>query len=168
MKPTVIATGLTALPASLRVTWNDGIAGEFASIWLRDNLPEDRDAHSGQRLVDVMDIPAEPRIQSARLQADTVTINWQGEARPASIPLAWLHQCATGDRGRPELRVRRWLEAAGLAPQRDFAVLSYAELGGATAARLDWLTRLLQDGIAFLRGVPQREHAILEACAHIG
>ena len=168
MKPTVIATGLTALPASLRLTWNDGTAGEFASIWLRDNLPEDRDAHSGQRLVDVMDIPAEPRIHSAQLHADTVTINWQGEARPASIPLAWLHQCATGDRGRPELQVRRWLEAAGLAPQRDFAVLSYGELGGATAARLDWLTRLLQDGIAFLRGVPQREHAILEACAHIG
>ena len=67
MKPTAIATGLTALPASLRVTWNDGTAGEFASIWLRDNLPEDRDAHSGQRLVDVMDVPAEPRIQSARL-----------------------------------------------------------------------------------------------------
>ena len=42
------------------------------------------------------------------------------------------------------------------------------ELGSAAAARLDWLTRLLQDGIAFLRGVPQREHAILEACAHIG
>ena len=168
MKPTVIATGLTALPASLRLTWNDGTTGEFASIWLRDNLPEDRDAHSGQRLVDVMDIPADPRIQSAQLHADTVTINWQGEARPASIALAWLHQCAMGDRGRPELQVRRWLEAAGLAPQRDFAVLSYAELGGATGARLDWLTRLLQDGIAFLRGVPQREHAILEACAHIG
>ena len=168
MKPTVIAKGLVALPASLRVTWNDGTAGDFASIWLRDNLAEDRDAHSGQRLVDLMDLPAEPRIHTARLDGDTVTINWQDEARPASIPLAWLYRCAVGDRDRPELRIRRWLEAASLAPQRDFAVLPYAELGSAAAARLGWLTRLLQDGIAFLRGVPQREHAILEACAHIG
>jgi alpha-ketoglutarate-dependent taurine dioxygenase len=168
MKPNPIAKGLTALPASLRITWDDGTAGEFASIWLRDNLPEDRDAHSGQRLVDVMDMPAEPRIHTARLEGDAVTINWQDETRPASIPLAWLYRCATGDRGRPELEVRRWLEAAGLAPQRDFAVLSHAMLGSAPAARLDWLTRLPQDGIAFLRGVPQREHAILESCALIG
>ena len=167
-RPSPAVTGIATQPTRLDITWNDGTAGEFASIWLRDNLPEDRDPHSGQRLVDVMDIPAEPRIHSARLHADTLIIDWQDEARPAAIPLAWLYQRARGDRGRPELQVRRWLEAAALAPQRDFAVLSFAELGSAAAARLNWLTHLLQDGIAFQRGVPQREHAILEACAHIG
>ena len=59
MNSMVVATGVTSQPASITVAWSDGTAGEFASIWLRDNLPEDRDRHSGQRLVDVMDIPVD-------------------------------------------------------------------------------------------------------------
>jgi gamma-butyrobetaine dioxygenase len=167
MKPDVIATGVTAQAASLRVTWNDGTAHEFASIWLRDNLPGDRDAHSGQRLIDVMDIPADPRIRSARLEGETLAITWDDDGRRTAFPVAWLQRAAL-EPAHPERRARLWLEGATLDRRRDFVGLDYAALTTNGGARLDWLTRLLQDGIGFISGVPQREHAILEATGHIG
>ena len=39
------------------------------SVWLRDNVREDRDPHSGQRLVDIVDLPdatADPLGRGAR------------------------------------------------------------------------------------------------------
>jgi alpha-ketoglutarate-dependent taurine dioxygenase len=168
MKSTVAATAVTTQPASLTVNWSDGTAGEFASVWLRDNLPEDRDQHSGQRLIDVMDIPPAPRIRSASLTNGAVSVDWDGESRTSSFQLGWLYECATGGVRRPELATRLWLKGAALAPQRDFAWLTYSTLQSDARARLTWLTRLLQDGIAFLREVPSRHHAILEATAHIG
>jgi hypothetical protein len=52
----------------LGIEWTDGTSSEFASLWLRDNLREDRDPHSGQRLVDIADLPEDPRIRSATAQ----------------------------------------------------------------------------------------------------
>jgi hypothetical protein len=48
---------LWSQPDLLGIEWADGTLSEFASPWLRDNLREDRDPHSGQRLVDIADLP---------------------------------------------------------------------------------------------------------------
>ena len=82
MSPAAVSTEVTAERTALIIHWNDGTYGEFASIWLRDNLPEDRDSHSGQRLIDVTDLPQEPRIGSATLAEADLLISWQGEDRP--------------------------------------------------------------------------------------
>jgi len=50
----------------LTIEWADGTSSEFASLWLRDNLREDRDPHSGQRLIDIADLPEDPKIRSGR------------------------------------------------------------------------------------------------------
>ena len=168
MKSMVVATGVTTQPASITIAWSDGTAGEFASVWLRDNLPEDRDRHSGQRLIDVMDIPPAPRIRSASLTRGAVDVDWLDEPRRSSFDLRWLYECATGSPQRPELQPRLWLEGAARAPQRDFGWLTFQELQSDSGARLAWLTRLLQEGIAFLKDVPRRNHAILEATAYMG
>jgi len=168
MKSMVVATGVKTQPASLTVCWSDGTAGEFASVWLRDNLPEDSDAHSGQRLIDVMDIPAAPRIRSASLTGAAVDVDWADEHRRTSFDSHWLYECATGGSQRPELQVRLWLEGAALVPKRDFSWLTFPALQSDRQGRLAWLTRLLQDGIAFLSDVPCRHHAILDATALIG
>ena len=51
---------LWSKPDMLSIEWADGTLSEFASLWLRDNLREDRDPHSGQRLVDIADLPEDP------------------------------------------------------------------------------------------------------------
>ncbi len=168
MDSMVVATGVTSQPASITVAWSDGTAGEFASVWLRDNLSEDRDRHSGQRLVDVMDIPSAPRIRAAFLTDRGLDVDWMDEPRRSSFDLRWLYEYAIGGRVRPELQTRLWLEGAVRTPQRDFGWLSFEGFESDPRARLAWLTRLLQDGIAFLCDVPRRNHAILEATAHMG
>jgi len=160
---------VSARPELLSIEWSDGTRSEYPSVWLRDNLAEDRDAHSGQRLVDVADLPAQPRIRSARRANGSVQIEWDGEQRSSTFAIGWLAAYGSG-RGasRPELERRHWLEAASLDARRDFAWVSVAELAQKPAARLGWLTRLVQDGLAFLEQVPAHEGAILEVMPFVG
>ena len=59
------ARRISASADALTIEWADGGMSEFTSLWLRDNRAEDRDAHSGQRLIDIADVPELPRIRSA-------------------------------------------------------------------------------------------------------
>jgi gamma-butyrobetaine dioxygenase len=164
-----VVSQVAARPELLTIQWRDGARSEYPSVWLRDNLAEDRDAHSGQRLIDVSDLPAEPRIRSARCANGAVQIEWEGEQRTSTFSIGWLAAHALGRAARrPELAVRCWLEGARLDARRDFAWVSAAELSTQPAARLQWLTRLVQDGLAFLEQVPAHESAILELMPRIG
>jgi len=169
MSPAAVSTELTAEQAELILHWSDGTYGEFASIWLRDNLPEDRDSHSGQRLIDVTDLPPEPRIRSATLVEADLHISWQGEDRTSIIRLDWLYQqCSAAPAARTAFSPQPWLRGARLTAERDFAWQSAGTLATDTAARRDWLTRLLRQGMAFLRDVPKTDSGILEAMAPVG
>src|SRR4029077_6011902 len=106
---------ISAAPETLTVEWADGARSEYSSLWLRDNVPEDRDAHSGQRLIDIADLPAQPRIRNAVRADGVVRIDWDGEARTASFDLQWLRAHRPEARApRPELQVRIWLEGQRL------------------------------------------------------
>ena len=160
---------ISAAPETLTVEWADGARSEYSSLWLRDNVPEDRDAYSGQRLIDIADLPAQPRIRNAVREDGAVRIDWDGEARAASFDLRWLRAHRPEARApRPELQVRTWLEGQRLDARRDFAWASVAALSAVPSARLAWLTRLVQDGLAFLEEVPAREGAILEVMPLVG
>ncbi len=78
---------LVDCPTVLSIEWADGTLSEFASLWLRDNLREDRDPHSGQRLVDIADLPENPQIRSAAAHNGAVYIEWEAEPRTASFEL---------------------------------------------------------------------------------
>lgn len=160
---------LWSQPDLLGIEWSDGTLSEFASPWLRDNLPEDRDPHSGQRLVDIADLPESPRIRSAAARNGAVDVEWENETRLTSFELQWLLAHASNlSQGRPEFTSKRWLEAARLEATRDFAWATFAEARDNRSLRAGWLTRLLQDGIAFLSEVPSSEAAILEAVSLMG
>jgi gamma-butyrobetaine dioxygenase len=163
-----VATRIDSQPESLSIQWADGEVSEFASPWLRDNLREDRDPHSGQRLVDIADLPEAPRIRSAVLENESVRIEWEGEPRGASFDLDWLAAHALGDAPRSEDAARRWLDGAALDAARDFARATLSEIRDSAAVRLHWLAHLLQDGIAFLTGLAAEEAAILDAVSLLG
>jgi alpha-ketoglutarate-dependent taurine dioxygenase len=169
MPSAAVIKRLSAAPDLLTVEWADGAVSEFASLWLRDNCSADRDAHSGQRLIDIADLPARPRIRSAVRQDGTVRIEWDGEPQAASFELDWLARHAFGRTQRPpEREVHRWLEGASLDAAQDFAWLSLDAAHADPRARLAWLTRLLQQGLAFLHDLPATEAAILEAMPLVG
>ncbi len=153
----------------LRIDWDDGSRSEFSSLWLRDNVREDRDPHSGQRLVDIADLPADPQIRSAVAQNGAICVAWEGESRTATFDLHWLlTHSPEGGRAQSTFAAKPWLEGAALDAGRDFAWSTLSEMQGNRTRRADWLMRLLQDGVAFLRDVPSNEAAILEAMSPVG
>ena len=159
--PTV--RSVTSTPAALRVEWANGEVSEFASLWLRDNRPGDRDLQNGQRLIDIADLPEDPRLRSAEVRNGHVVIHWDGESSTTSFDLGWLaRHAAASDDLRPELRTRLWLDGGVAEAPRDFAWKPLTEVRIDPTARVDWLTRLLQDGIAFLTGVDCIEAGILD------
>jgi alpha-ketoglutarate-dependent taurine dioxygenase len=160
---------ISSIPELLTIEWANGHVAEFASIWLRDNLREDRDPHSGQRLIDIADLPARPRIRSAKATHGGVLIEWETETAPASFDLDWLAAHAANSASeRPERAAKTWLDGSTMSASRDFAWATFAEVQNDPALKLDWLTRLLQSGIAFLSAVPPTEGAVLEAMALVG
>ena len=161
--------GISTTPDALTVEWSDGTLNRFPSLWLRDNLPEHRDPHSGQRLVDIADLPVNPRIRAAAMDGGKLCIEWQGGERAASLDLGWLARQARGVRSlRPELAPRRWLEGASLDASRDFAWARLADARRDRAMRLRWVSRLLEDGVAFLSHAGCGEGSLLDAMRLVG
>jgi alpha-ketoglutarate-dependent taurine dioxygenase len=162
------APTLSARPDTLRLAWPDGGVDEFASLWLYDNAPAHRDPHSGQRLVDIADLPEEPRIRAAAVQNGRLRIEWENSAESAWFDLAWLAAQREHKPYRPEFAPRHWLEGSERLIGRDFARAAWDEVRSDRLQRASWLTRLLQDGIAFLSGVPAAEDALLESMPFVG
>jgi alpha-ketoglutarate-dependent taurine dioxygenase len=151
---------------SLTLQWTDGQTSRFASMWLRDNVAEQRDLHSGQRLIDIADLPAAPKIRSVSMLAGAVQIQWENEARSASFDVAWLaaHEDVLHSSRSP---MKAWV-GGSLNASSDFDWLHFAQARDHAADRLQWLNHLLTDGIAFLSGVPVSEDAIFAAMALVG
>jgi alpha-ketoglutarate-dependent taurine dioxygenase len=157
-------TDMRWTPSALTLQWADGDRVELASIWLRDNLRDDRDPGNGQRLVDVADLPATPRIRHAALQGEAVRVEWEEEAAGASFDLRWLEAQAAAMIGgtRPLHRPRRWLTGGGLDATRDFAWAPLPSARDDIGLQAIWLRRLVTDGLAFLADVPTEPGTILE------
>jgi alpha-ketoglutarate-dependent taurine dioxygenase len=169
MSSVAVVKHLRPEPGMLGIEWADGTSSEFSSLWLRDNVSEDRDPHSGQRLVDIADLPPDPQIRSALTHNGTIRVEWEGESRAAHFRPDWLlAHSSKHAASRSDFAPKRWLEGATLDARRDFAWTSLAEAQSNRQCRADWLLRLLQDGIAFLSEVPSTEAAILEAMAFMG
>lgn len=159
---------LTFTPAALTIHWRDGRHSAFPALWLADNDPVHRDLHSGQRLIDIADLPEDPLIERARLHDGHVRIEWQGGLPATHIAVAWLaRQAASGDTGVPPPR-RVWHDGAAMDGRRDCAWLSLAQLQGDPPSAAMWFDRLDADGLAFLAGVPARPGAVIEAAAQVG
>ena len=168
MKSDITVKVLSFKPDLLCVEWSDGKTSEIPSPWLIDNDPVHREPHSGQRLIDVADLPDAPRIRQADVKNGQVLVEWQGRAAPTSIAIAWLARQRDRPAAGSARAVTLWGDAARMDARKDFEWLTLAELrnGGARAA--PWFRRLGKEGLAFISEVPTRDGAILEAVASIG
>jgi len=156
-------------PNFLVTEWIDGQRSEFPSLWLRDNCPANRDPQNGQRLIDVTDLPHDPRIHAATVHDDAILVEWEDESDPATFDLQWLARNGLCDQGlMVNLTTKLWLEGAELEASRDFAWLAFPEFRDDHQVRLDWMIRLIHEGVAFLTDVPCLEQAVLEPVQLIG
>ena len=169
MKAMRAITDMRWTPSALTLEWADGERVELASVWLRDNLREDRDPGNGQRLIDVADLPPAPRIRHAALQGEAVRVEWEEEGAGASFDLGWLEaQTAAIGGARILHRPRLWLEGGRLDATRDFAWAPLAAAHDDLGLQAIWLGRLVTDGVAFLADVPTEPGAILATLRLVG
>jgi gamma-butyrobetaine dioxygenase len=86
--------------------------------------------------------------------------------------LQWLRAQAEGASGGPapggQFAARHWPLGARLDAARDFDWAAFSAAQSDRSLRARWMTRLLCDGIAFLRDVPATEAGILAAAALVG
>jgi hypothetical protein len=159
---------LSFTQSSLMIDWSDGKISEFTALWLADNDPVNRDAHSGQRLIDVADLPSDPRIRAASVQDHQVLVEWQGGSPATAIDIGWLLQ----QRDRPVAGAPRpvtlWPDGAMMNARHDCAWLTAEQLRSDRVRAAAWFRRLGLEGVAFVGGVPARAGAMLDAVASIG
>jgi gamma-butyrobetaine dioxygenase len=153
-------------PILLTLEWPDGGRQELPAEWLLDNAPEHRDPHSGQRLIDIADLPARPRIRAAHLEVEKglVRLEWDESLPPTRLSARWLHDQLAERRDSPQL----WLEGAALDLKRDFALASLEALRQDERRRLAWLERLIAQGLALIEHVPTDDGGLLEAMRWVG
>jgi gamma-butyrobetaine dioxygenase len=150
----------------LHITWSDGHRSTFDSLWLRDNCPEDRDSASGQRLVDIIELPPDPKLRSVReLDDHSLEMSWFDESRSSRFSLDWLRpHCVCGEHDHstaPASVLWRALDDG-------ISQFCYSDVVSNHVARADWMTSLLRYGIAFLSEVPCDPGKVLSVAALAG
>jgi gamma-butyrobetaine hydroxylase len=150
----------------LCIAWGDGHQSTFDSLWLRDNCAQDHDPTTGQRLVDIVELPADPRLHFVRQCDDhSLEISWLDESRSARFPAAWLRsRCSCAEDLHPTApEPVLWRSSHdGIVPSR------YSDVVTSRERRRDWLASLIRYGIAFLSEVPCDAGQVLSVAALAG
>ena len=146
--------------SSLTIEWPDGRSATFPAVWLRDQCPGDRDKRTGQRLVDIVDLPEHPVIRNIVCSEEALEIHWTGESRSCVLSIGWLRSIV--DLAPLESLVWTSREASRL------QWTDYGAVQREDQPRMEWLAALMRDGIAFLKDVPPVEGEVASAARLLG
>jgi gamma-butyrobetaine dioxygenase len=157
-------TAVECTPGEVTLTWHDSFYSVYSALWLRDNDPVHRDARTGQRLISLVDLPQEPRLKAAESQPPGhLTLSWE-DGQTSVFALSWLraHDRSLRIGSRPTRMP--WMGQ----PATAFARCDYAQWMENPASREDWLYYAGRDGLAFIRGVPVENRAVMQVAERIG
>jgi len=158
--------------AALALLWSDGRRARFHAIWLRDNAldQETRAAGSGQRLITILDVPEDTRIEWARLTAgDELALGFAPDGKATGFPGAWLRariydhgegaardEVARREPGwtAPEVATWGW-ELAGHLP-----CVTFEDAKADRDALAAWLAGVRAYGVALMTGLPRESGAV--------
>lgn len=153
----------------LDLTWKDGRTARFDAIWLRDNALDSgtRAPGNGQRLITVLDIPDDIRVDAASVSpSGDLNLIFAPEGKSVGYPAAWL---AARIYDRPPAAAGGWTDPAierwdaGLQ-----ARIPSAELGEITVDLMAlgrWLAAVRRFGFAVLSGVPTTSGAVCDVAS---
>jgi len=134
-----------------------GEALRFHAMWLRDNARDaaTRSPSNGQRLITLLDIPAESQIAEAGWRDGVIALRFAPDDKTATFEADWLLAHAY-DRPMPAMTgwtggdIVRWdATLRGLVPLED-----YQALRDDAGVRRRWLESIRRYGFARLAGVP--------------
>jgi gamma-butyrobetaine dioxygenase len=157
-------TAVKCTPGELTLSWRNSTYSVYSALWLRDNDPANRDAGTGQRRISLLDLPREPRLQTAEPgPPGHISLGWEDGAISV-FSLLWLRAFDRSLRtGTRPVRLP-WMSQ----PSKAFVACDYGEWVENPASRRDWLYYAGRDGLAFLRNVPIEDGAVLRVAGQIG
>ena len=148
-----------------------GALHRFHALWLRDNAADaaTRSASNGQRLITILDIPAETRIADARHSDGTLTLRFEPGSKTVDYAAHWLAAHAydgprSQTKGWTGPEIERW--EAGL--QRLIPAASYANVTAQRSALGNWLAAVSRYGFAVMTGVPITSGALCKVAELFG
>jgi gamma-butyrobetaine hydroxylase len=157
-------TVVECTPGELTLTWQDSFYSVYSALWLRDNDPAHRDVRTGQRLISLIDLPQEPRLQAAAPRpAGHLTLSWE-DGETSVFALSWLRAYDRSLRIGSRPTRMPWIGQ----PATAFARCDYAQWMENPASREDWLYYAGRDGLALLHGVPVEPRAVMQVADRIG
>jgi gamma-butyrobetaine dioxygenase len=142
--------------------------------WLRASCPCPDCCHpgSGQRLVSITDLPAEPVIDAVTADGDVVTVTFGPDGHRAAFRSSWLAAHAEPADLAGPAPDERTEDAKRLWRAADFPAgppaWSWPEYQAGGPAREAVLAALLRDGLALLRDVPAEPGTVLTVAAGLG
>ncbi|MGO4637414.1 gamma-butyrobetaine dioxygenase [Mesorhizobium sp. 2RAF45] len=149
---------------TIELGWQGGRRTRFHAMWLRDNALDDktRSAGNGQRLITILDIPAETRIGAAAIKGGALEVSFVPEAKTVSFPAQWLSANAYD---RDELRepgwtgdiIQRWTKAT---MQNSVPRASYKAAFHGRSVLREWLSAVRTYGFAVMDGLPAESGAL--------
>jgi gamma-butyrobetaine dioxygenase len=161
----------------------DGRRLRFPAVWLRDNCPcaECRDPHSGQKYLNVTDLPAGLALACAEEAGDAITVTYAPDRHRSVFSREWLAEhaldrYADGD-GRTEDDKDFWLPAdldgrvgrleEGRS-QASWPQASWPEYLAEPAERIRSLAAVMRLGFVLLHDVPAEPGMVLRVAASFG
>jgi gamma-butyrobetaine dioxygenase len=157
---------------AVRLAYADGTAPRFHAVWLRDNAPDPgtRNPRNGQRLITVLDIPADVRIAAAAVtEAGDLLVRLAPEGKEVAYPAAFL---AAHIYDRPRETRRGWtgpeVERWGGTLKDRLPKADYGRVRADRRALGAWLGWVRRYGFAVLSGVPAVPGALCDVAGLFG
>jgi [2-(trimethylamino)ethyl]phosphonate dioxygenase len=156
---------------AVEIVFADAVRARFHAVWLRDNAldPETRSSANGQRLVTILDQPADTRIQSASVSGAGLSVTFSPEAKTVLFPLSWL-EARIYDR-TPELKpgwTGEKLETWDASLQSRLPSAKWPQLVSDRARLESWLSSVLRYGFALLTDVPAESGYLCKVAESFG
>jgi len=151
---------------TIELGWKDGTRTRFHAMWLRDNALDDktRSAGNGQRLITILDIPADTHIGAASIAGDALEVTFAPEGKTVGLPASWLRSHAYDRQedhqpGWTASAIKRWTKAT---MQASVPRAGYAEANRDSHVLRQWLEAVRTYGFAVMDGLPAESGALVK------
>ncbi|MDO6592051.1 gamma-butyrobetaine hydroxylase [Loktanella sp. D2R18] len=157
---------LSAAADGLRVTWGDGNATTYPTIWLRDNCPSGFHPQTHERVLDLLALAPSPILTDAQLDDGGVILRY-ADGHISNIPTKLLHDHRPGQRAH---------DPAAIQPQLWRAEMTTSSLPRHGAAEIlahdqslqSWMQETARYGIAMIDQLENSTSAGTDVAKRIG
>ena len=155
----------------LHIHWSDQRESRLAGIWLRDHCQgsECRDAHSGQRLMNISDVPMDIAIDKVVQQPESLVIDFSPEGHSSEFSNEWLlRNCYCLNRqydDRSEAGKQLWRADSF---EQGLPRFDYQQFCERPDTKLAALRSVKESGFALLEAVPCESGQVLKVIEEFG